>query len=133
MKTNGDLLTKKFNPRPKRIFSVELKKKLVLEIEYNRLTVNDVVNMYKVSNQTVYRWLREHSSTYKTGSVMVVESDSKETKIDKLVKYIADLERSLGQKQMEVDFLNNVVDICSEELGYDVKKKCTTTQSSGSK
>ena len=69
MKTNGDLLTKKFNPRPKRIFSLELKKKLVSEIEYNRLTINDVVNMYQVANQTVYRWLREYSSTYKNGLI----------------------------------------------------------------
>lgn len=133
MKAKVKSLGAKFNLRSQRKFSLELKKNLVSEIEHNRLTIRDVVNLYNVASQTVYRWLRDHSSTKKTGTVMVVESDSKETKIDKLVKYIADLERSLGQKQLEIDFLSKVVDICSEELGYDVKKKCTTTQSIGSK
>ena len=122
-----------FKCRLQRKFSKELKKKLVSEIENNRLKVKDVVNLYNVTQQSVYRWLKEYSSTQVTGTIMVVESESQGARIENLLGQISDLERSYGQKQMEVDFLNNVLDLCSEELGYDVKKKYITTQLNGSK
>lgn len=133
MKTNGESLTQGFHLRKFRIFSKELKQKLVSEIEHNRLTIRDVVNLYKVADQTVYRWLKEYSSNNITGCKMVVESKSKETKIDNLMSHIAELERTVGKKQLELDFLSKVIQLCSEELGYDVKKKYTTTRSNGTR
>jgi transposase-like protein len=121
----------KFQRREKRSFSVELKKKLVEQIELKRLKVKDVVSLYRVTDTSVYRWLDEYSTQKRTGARMVVESESQESKIDKLMKRIAELERSVGKKQLEIEFLDKVVEICSDELGYDVKKKATTMQSSG--
>jgi len=120
-----------YYPRQQRIFSLELKKKLVEEIEFKKLKVRDVVNLYQVSMVSVYKWISKYSSLHKTGVTMVVESESKETRIDRLLDHIAELERTVGKKQLEIEFLNKVVDICSDELGYDVKKKCTTMQLSG--
>ena len=120
-----------FHTRPRRVFSKELKKKLVEEIEFKRISIRDVVNLYQVSSRSVYIWLRNYSSIHNTGTQMVVESDSKETRIDKLLARISELERSFGKKQLEVEYLNKVIEICSDELGYDVKKKSTTMQSSG--
>ncbi|MBI5326602.1 MAG: transposase [Ignavibacteriae bacterium] len=120
-----------FQLRQRRIFSTELKKKLVEEIEYKRLKVRDVCNLYHVSDTIVYKWIKLYSLTSNNGSTMVVESDSKETKIDRLREYILDLERNVGKKQLEIDFLNKVIEICSSELGYDVKKKCTTSHFNG--
>jgi len=120
-----------FKPRAMRIFSSALKKKLVEEIEFKRLTIRDVVNLYQVSSNSVYCWLRNYSTIHSTGTKMVVESDSKETRIDKLLERISELERAFGKKQLEVEYLNKVIEICSDELGYDVKKKSTTMQSSG--
>jgi transposase len=116
----------KYQPRQQRIFSIELKKKLVEEIEYKRLKVRDVINLYKVTDSSVYRWLQEYSTTKNSGARMVVESDSAETKIHSLYDRISDLERNVGQKQLEIEFLNKVIDFCSESLGYDVKKKNIT-------
>jgi len=62
---------------------------------------------------------------------MVVESESHETKVDKLLERITELERNVGKKQLEIEFLDKVIEICSDELGYDVKKKCTTTRLNG--
>ena len=62
---------------------------------------------------------------------MVVETESKESKLEKLYQRINDLERMIGKKQMEIEFKDKVIEICSNELGYDVKKKCTTMQLSG--
>jgi transposase-like protein len=121
----------KYQPRQQRIFSLELKKKLVEEIEFKRLKVRDVVNLYKVTATTVYKWLAEYSTTKRNCSKMVVESESSETKISILYERISELERNVGKKQLEIEFLNKVVEICSDKLGYDVKKKSITMQLNG--
>jgi len=130
MSRKQEILKDRYKPRPYRVFSIELKKKLVKEIELKRLKPRDVVNLYKVTEASVYRWISEYSSIPR-GTKMVVESESQESRTDKLFVRIAELERTIGQKQMEIDFLNKVVNICSDELGYDIKKKCTTTRLNG--
>ncbi len=126
MKNKDKSLNQKFSLRQRRIFSTELKKKLVSEIEMKRLTVRNVVNLYQVGVGTVYYWLHKYSSTIAQGVTMVVESDSKEKKIDILYDRISELEKMLGRKQLELEFKDKVIEFCSEELGYDVKKKCIT-------
>ena len=113
----------KFQLRQQRYFSTELKKKLVEEIEYKKLKVRDVVNLYKVTDTSVYKWLKQYSTTNNNGTIMVVESESSQTKTDKLLERISELERNVGKKQLEIEFLNKVIEACSEELGYDIKKK----------
>ena len=131
MKTRQSSLTTKYSPKQRRIFSRELKKKLVEEIELKRLKVRDVVILYKVSVACVYRWLKQYTTMNIPGVTMVVETESKESKLEKLYQRINDLERIIGKKQMEIEFKDKVIEICSNELGYDVKKKCTTMQLSG--
>jgi transposase len=121
----------KYQPRQLRVFSSELKKKIVEQIELKKLKIQDVVYLYHTSKQSVYRWLRENSTLSRNGTKMVVESESQDSKLDKLREHIVDLERSVGRKQLEIDFLNKVIEICSSELGYDVKKKCTTSRLNG--
>lgn len=131
MKNKQSSLTNKYCPRQRRIFSTELKKKLVEEIERKRLKIKDVVYLYKVSQTNVYRWLKSYSSMNVPGVTMVIESESKESKLEKLYQMISELERKIGKQQMEIDFKDKVIELCSEELGYDVKKKVTTMRSSG--
>jgi len=131
MKNKQSSLTNKYCPRQRRIFSKELKRKLVEEIELKRLKVKDVISLYRVSSGTVYKWLQNYSTTNYNGTTMVVETESKESRLEKLYNRIGELERMLGKKQMEIEFKDKVIELCSEELGYDVKKKVTTMQLSG--
>ena len=117
-----------YQPRVSRTFSKELKKRLVEDIELKKLSIRDVINLYKVTETSVRRWINEYSIHKDRRTRMVVESESTEYKTGRLFDRISDLERALGKKQMEVEFLNKVVEICSEELGYDVKKKSITKQ-----
>jgi transposase len=84
--------------------------------------------LYKVSAVSVYRWLQDYSITKPNGVTMVVESESHESKITKLLNHIAELEQNVGKKQLQIEFLEKALELCSEELGYDVKKKYTTQQ-----
>ncbi len=56
---------------------------------------------------------------------------SEETKNSELQKRVAELERVVGQKQLEIDFLNKLLEIGSSELGFDLKKNFNTPPSNG--
>jgi hypothetical protein len=49
-----------------------------------------------------------------------------------LQKRISELERAVGQKQLEIDFLNKLFEVGSAELGFDLKKNFSTQPSNGS-
>ena len=49
-----------------------------------------------------------------------------------LLAKVAELERALGRKQLEVDFNNKLIELASKEVGYDIKKKHEPRPSNGS-
>ena len=53
---------------------------------------------------------------------MVVQLESEAQKTEQLLKRVAELERAVGIKQLEIDFLNTLVKVSSEELGVDLRK-----------
>ena len=52
-----------------------------------------------------------------------MESESHKT--HRLQQQVADLERIIGQKQLEIDFLNKLLELGSEDLGFDLKNFST--------
>jgi transposase len=118
--------------RSRRIFSDALKKKLVKEIEQNKVTVTKVSREYQVSYQAVYAWLRKFSSNLYPTTTIVMQMDSEQYRTKELEKKIAELEAALGRKQMEIDFLNKMIEIADQDLGTDIKKNIVTPVSSGS-
>ena len=50
-----------------------------------------------------------------------MESESFKTKA--LLVQIEELERVIGRKQMEIDYLSKTLELASDEVGYDLKKK----------
>ena len=60
---------------------------------------------------------------------MVEMTSSSTKKITELKTKIADLERTLGQKQIQIEYLEALVEVAKEDLGVDLKKKGATLQS----
>ena len=56
---------------------------------------------------------------------------SEESKNQDLRARVAELERAVGQKQLEIDFLNKLLEVGSSELGFDLKKNFSTPPSNG--
>ncbi|MBI5914539.1 MAG: hypothetical protein HY842_04120 [Bacteroidetes bacterium] len=50
-----------------------------------------------------------------------MESEAHKTLL--LLQQVAELERIVGQKQLEIDFSNKLMELATEELGNDAKKK----------
>jgi transposase len=115
-------------PKIVRHFSEAFKKSIVKELESRKLKKSEVSRIYEVSETSVYKWISKYSKNYQKGVHMVLELDSDGKRIEYLTKKLAEAEQSVGKKQIEIEFLNKVIEICSDELGYDIKKKCTTMQ-----
>lgn len=106
-----------------RVFDLELKLKLVKQIEKGELRVLDVSRIYGVSLTAVYKWLRKYSELYANKNRVIVESKSLSKKNKEQLDRIKDLERALGQKQMRIDYLEKLVETASDRIGEDIEKK----------
>jgi hypothetical protein len=78
--------------------------------------------LWSVSKQTVYDWVYQYSPEHKKGTTMVIQQDSEATKTQELQRRIAELERSLGQKQMVIDYQDKLIELASKEFEVDIKK-----------
>jgi transposase len=106
-----------------RYFDLNLKLQLVNQIESGELKVSDVSRIYQVSGTAVYKWLRKYSALYSRKSRVIVESKSLSKKNKELSERITSLERAVGQKQMRVDYLEQIVNQATKHYGEDVEKK----------
>ena len=118
--------------RPKRIFSESLKRKIVKDLEQGKFTVAQASRDYSVSFQSIYNWLEKYSTLYDKQVRIVVEEKSESLRSNELEKENKELQAALGRKQLEVEFLNKLIERAGDELGVDIKKKLSTTPSTGS-
>ena len=123
---------KKLEIRERRIFSEDLKKKIVKDLISKRTTVQKVKVEHQVSSSAIYNWLYKYSPFHEQKCTLVVQMKSEELKNQELLKRISELERIVGQKQLEIDFLNKLLDVGSGELGFDLKKTFSSPPSNGS-
>ena len=105
---------------------------IVKQIESGKIRILDVSRNYDVNLTSVYNWVNQYSRNLKKGEAIVVQKESEELRNLELRKRIAELERIVGQKQMEVDFLNKVIELGSQEVKLDIKKKFGGKLSTGS-
>jgi transposase len=114
-----------------RHFSEEFKKTKVRELVDRQITVSELSRLYGVTRTAVYKWLYKYSPNHEKKSILVVEMESESYKTKRLLEKVAELERVIGQKQLELDMLNKLLEIGSEELGFDLKKNFSTKLSNG--
>lgn len=108
--------------RQRRIFSDTFKREKVNEIVSGNYTISSFCKLWDVSSTSVYRWVEEYTPEHKKRTTMVVQKDSENTKTDELTQKVAKLEQALGQKQMQLDYLEKLVELVSKEYDVDVKK-----------
>jgi transposase len=120
------------NLQSHRIFSEPLKRKIVKDIESGKAKVSAVLKEYQVSHTAVYKWLKQYSAELKPSTKVVLQMESEGYKTKELEKKIKELEAALGRKQLEVEFLNQMLEQGKKELGVDLKKKFFIPPSTGS-
>ncbi len=118
--------------RQRRFFSEELKRKIVKDIGSKLHTVSEIGKLYGVSTTAVYRWVYQYTPGLAPGTTQVVQMESEAERTRLAEQRVADLERALGRKQLELEIAEKILEIGSASLGFDLKKTFGTPQSSGS-
>ncbi|MEX2234231.1 MAG: transposase, partial [Cyclobacteriaceae bacterium] len=103
----------KLEIRPTRCFSEEFKKSKVKEIIGKQVTITQLSRLYGVTRTALYKWLYKYSADHERKSTLVVQMESESYKTERLQQRVAELERTIGQKQLEIDFLNKLLEIAS--------------------
>lgn len=114
--------TTKSQLRQPRVFSATIRKQVVNDIESGKCSVSQAQAELGVSRQSVYKWIHRYSRHLSKNRVMVVEDNSEAYRSRELEKKIKDLEAALGRKQMELDYINKLMELAGKDLGIDLKK-----------
>lgn len=107
----------------RRVFSEEFRRKKVIEIEQKLSTVHDISREYGVTSAAIYKWIYKYSNHMKKKVKVIVEEESDTRKIALLKQQIAELEQKLGQKQIQLEFMDKIIDLAEETYQIDIKKK----------
>ena len=117
----------------RRLFSEEFKLKLVKGYESGHHTVLEMARDYDLSPQSIYTWIYEYSE-YNKKSIQVVEmKNSQQQKIKELEEKVKELEQAVGRKQINIDYLEKMIELAKEQYQIDIKKNFDTPHSGGSK
>lgn len=129
----SEMSKKRVTIQHRRFFSDEFKKARVKEYENGKFTVNELGRLFGIQTAVIYRWIYKYSA-YNKHSVKVVEMEESGTK--KLKDHelrIKEMERIIGQKQLQIDYLEKMIELANNEFDIDIKKNSDTLQSGGSK
>ena len=118
--------------RQMRTFSEKLKRRIVDDLVNKRTSFKEIMEVYGISRTSVYNWLYAYSPHHQQGTRQVIEMESEASKTRLLQKRVAELERVLGRKQLQIDYLEKLIEISSEELKTDLKKTFGDRPSNGS-
>lgn len=114
-----------------RYFSESFRRTKVKEIERNLTTVTAVSREYELSRSAVYKWIYKYSLFRKRQIRQIIEPMSDTQKIKDLQARIRELERLVGQKQIQLEFKEKMIEIAEEMYKVDIKKKVGSRLSNG--
>lgn len=115
-----------------RIYSEGFKREIVNLFESGKFSVPQIEKLYKISNSSIYQWIYKFSNFNDKGYRVVEHKISSMSKLKELELRIKQLEQTIGQKQIKIDYLEKMIDIAKLELNVDIKKNFNTSQSTGS-
>ncbi len=118
--------------KSRRTFSEDFKRQIVKEFEEGFLSAPQLSRLYGVCDQQVYDWIYKFSIFNQRGNRIVEKKDSHTIRFKEMEARIAELERSVGQKQVRIDYLEKMISLADAQLGTDIKKNSDTPPSAGS-
>lgn len=116
-----------------RTFSEAIRRQTVKDIEDGKCSVLEASRELSVTAGAVYKWVHLYSRYLSKNKVMVVEDKSEAYRSKELEKRLREAEAALGRKQMEIDFLNKLIEFANEEFKTDIKKNLLSGPSPGSR
>jgi transposase len=115
-----------------RVYSEPYRRELVRLFEQGKFSVRQLGKLYGVDISLIYRWIYKYSQFNEPGYRVVEMKQSSTAKLKAMEQKIKDLEKIIGQKQIKIDFLEEMIDVAKDELQIDIKKKSFTPRSGDS-
>jgi transposase-like protein len=119
-------MSKKAKIRTSRRFSESFKKAVVDEYTSGNFSVGQLCKMHQLHSQNVYTWIYKYSNIAKPEKVIVELKKSATQKLADYENRISELEKLLGRKQIEIEYLKKIIEVASDEHGIDLKKNINT-------
>lgn len=116
----------------RRKFTKEFKQSIVKDYESGQYSVLELGKLHKIACTQIYRWIYKYSTVNEKGYRIVEMEKSSTKKVKELEERIKELESAVGRKQIQIDFLEKMIDIAKEDLSIDIKKNYGTQRSNGS-
>jgi transposase-like protein len=121
-----DQFTLTLRERCRRTFSETFKRDKVREIESGQTRISTICKQYSVSDTAVRRWLRKFGFQNQPQERLIIETMSDTLALKTLRERLAELERLVGQKQVEVEFFKKMIDLAQDHYGIEIKKNFST-------
>ena len=106
----------------RRKYSEEYKRKIVQEFESGKASVIQLGKLHSIGFQTIYNWIYRYSEINSKETRIVEYKDSATKKLKEMEAKIKIMEQLIGQQALQINYLNKIIDIASEDLGIDLKK-----------
>lgn len=117
----------------RRHYSKEFKRMIVADFESGKYSVYELEKLHGIRNSRIYDWIYKFSTFNCKGYRVVEMKDSSIKKVKDLETRIKELEAMVGRKQIEIDYLQTMMEVAKEELDIDIKKNFATPQSGSSR
>ncbi|MBK7763484.1 MAG: transposase [Bacteroidetes bacterium] len=115
-----------------RRYSEDFKKEMVRLFESGQYSILQLEKLYGAGDTSIYRWVYKYSK-FNTCGVRVVEfKNSDMDKIKEMENKIKELEQAVGRKQIQIDFLEKMIEIAKNDYDIDIKKNYDILPSTGS-
>ena len=118
--------------RKHRRYSEAFKRQVVADFESGKYSVYELEKLHGIGNPTIYKWIYKFSTFNTKGYRIVEHKNSSEKKVKALEQQIKELQAALGRKQIEIDYLETMMEVAKEELNIDIKKNYATPPSKDS-
>ena len=112
-----------------RNFTEEFKKARVGEYERGENTVKELSKLFGIKCPVIYRWIYKYSHYNKKSCKIVEMKESSTLKLKDLTTRMRELERIVGEKQIQIDYLEKIIELANDEYNIDVKKNLSTEYS----
>ena len=112
--------------RRRRTFSETFKREKVREIELGLVRVAELSKQYQLSRTAIYSWIHKFGSESNKTERIIVETMSDTRALKELKERVAELERMVGQKQIEVEYYKKMIDLAQDHYGIAIKKNYST-------
>ncbi len=115
-----------------RRYSEDFKKEMVHLFESGQYSILQLEKLYGACDASIYQWVYKYSKFNKSGVRVVEFKNSNMDKIKEMENKIKELEQAVGQKQIQIDFLEKMIEIAKNDYDIDIKKNYDIQPSTGS-